>query len=71
MLSITLPRTPTMSFYKAKYYKADNTQTFVKHTNASHPRIVHKLKSIKELQCPPLPPGEIKAENEQINQIRS
>jgi len=42
-----------------------------KHTNVSHPRIVHKLKSIKELQCPPLPLGEIKAENEQIKQIRS
>ena len=60
-----------MSFYKAKYYQTDNTQTFAKHTNVSHPRIVHKLKSIKELQCPPLPLGEIKAENEQIKQIRS
>ena len=60
-----------MSFYKAKYYETDNTQTFAKHTNVSHPRIVHKLKSMKELQWPPLAPGEIKAENEQINQIRS
>lgn len=60
-----------MSFYKAKYYETDNTQTFAKHTNVSHPRIVHKLKSMKELQWPPLAPGEIKAENEQIKQIRS
>ena len=60
-----------MSFYKAKYCETDNTQTFAKHTNASHPRIVHKLKSIKELQWPPLPPGEIQAENEQIKEIRS
>ena len=42
-----------------------------KHSNVSHPRIVHKLKSIKESQCPPHPLGEIKVENEQIKQIRS
>ena len=64
-------KNPDNELYNAKYYKNDNTQTFAKRTNVSQPRIVHKLKSIKELQCPPHPLGEIKAENEQIKQIRS